>query len=105
MPRSISTAPGRPETAGYRNCSPQTGQSGCGLEGQRNGAEIAWLQACATVGWSLANSIQFGYALVGTDLLAHKGAAATVPFPMFIALMACVQISLARFAAKRCWVN
>jgi hypothetical protein len=100
-----AAAPGRPETARYRNCSPQTGQSGCGLEGQRNGAEIAWLQACATVGWSLANSIQFGYALVGTDLLAHKGAAATVPFPMFIALMACVQISLARFAAKRCWVN
>lgn len=40
-----------------------------------------------------------------TDLLAHKGAAATVPFPMFIVLMACVQIVLARFAAKRCWVN
>jgi hypothetical protein len=98
-------AGGQPETAGYRNCSPQTGQSGCGLEGQRSGAEIAWLQACATVGWSRANSIQFGYALVGTDLLAHKGAAATVPFPIFIALMACVQISLARFAAKRCWVN
>ena len=49
--------------------------------------------------------IQFGYVFVGTDLLAHKGAAATVPFPMFIALMGCVQIVLARFAAKRGWVD
>lgn len=49
--------------------------------------------------------IQFGYVFVGTDLLAHKGAAATVPFPIFIALMACVQIVLARFAAKRGWVK
>ena len=98
-------AGGQPETAGYRNCSPQTGQTGCGLEGQHNGAEIAWLRACATVGWALANPIQFGYVFVGTDLLAHKGAAATVPFPMFVMLMACVQIVLARFAAKRCWVN
>ena len=48
--------------------------------------------------------IQFGYVFVGTDLLAHKGAAATVPFPVFIALMGCVQIVLARFAAKRVWV-
>ena len=48
---------------------------------------------------------QFGYVFVGTDLLAHKGAAATVPFPMFIALMGCVQIVLARFAAKRGWVD
>jgi hypothetical protein len=48
--------------------------------------------------------IQFGYVFVGTDLLAHKGAAATVPFPIFIALMGCVQIVLARFAAKRGWV-
>jgi hypothetical protein len=49
--------------------------------------------------------IQFGYVFVGTDLLAHKGAAATVPFPMFIALTGCVQIVLARFAAKRGWVE
>jgi hypothetical protein len=49
--------------------------------------------------------IQFGYVFVGTDLLAHKGAAATVPFPMFIALMGCVQIVLARFADRRGWVD
>jgi hypothetical protein len=49
--------------------------------------------------------IQFGYVFVGTDLLAHKGAAATVPFPMFIALMGCVQIGLARVATGRGWVD
>ena len=49
--------------------------------------------------------VQFGYVFVGTDLLAHKGATATVPFPMFIALMGCVQIVLARFAANRGWVE
>jgi hypothetical protein len=49
--------------------------------------------------------IQFGYLCVGADLSAHKGVAATVPFPMFIALMGCVQIVLARFAAKRGWVD
>lgn len=49
--------------------------------------------------------VQFGYVFVGTDLLAHKGAAATVPFPMFIALMGCVQIALARVATKRGWVG
>lgn len=49
--------------------------------------------------------IQFGYVFAGTDLLAHKGAAATVPFPMAIALMGCVQIAVARMAARRGWVG
>lgn len=49
--------------------------------------------------------IQFGYVFAGTDLLAHKGAAATVPFPLFIALMGVVQIVFARLAAKRGWVG
>ena len=49
--------------------------------------------------------IQFGYVFVGTDLLAHKGAAATLPFPMFIALMGCVQMVAACVAARRGWVT
>ena len=49
--------------------------------------------------------VQFGYVFAGTDLLGHKGAAATVPFPLFIALMGCVQIVLARVATKRGWVG
>jgi hypothetical protein len=48
--------------------------------------------------------IQFGYVFLGTDLLTHKGAGATVPFPLFIAVMACVQIVLVRQAVKRGWV-
>ena len=49
--------------------------------------------------------IQFGYVFAGTDLLAHKGAAATVPFPLFITLMGVVQIVFARMAARRDWVS
>jgi hypothetical protein len=49
--------------------------------------------------------IQFGYVFAGTDLLAHKGAVATVPFPIFIALMGCLQIAVARVATKHGWVN
>lgn len=49
--------------------------------------------------------IQFGYVFLGTDLMAHKGAAATVPFPAFIVLMGAVQIAVARMAAKRGWIG
>lgn len=49
--------------------------------------------------------IQFGYVFLATDLLARKGAAATLPFPLFIAVMACVQIAVARRAARRGWVG
>lgn len=49
--------------------------------------------------------IQFGYVFLGTDLLAHKGAAATVPFPAFIAIMGVVQIAVAQLAARRGWVG
>lgn len=57
-------------------------------------------------GLSLAGVvIQFGYVFAATDLLPHKGAAATLPFPLFIAAMACVQIAVARLAARRGWVG
>ena len=49
--------------------------------------------------------IQFGYVFLGTDLLAHKGAAATLPFPAFIALMGAVQIAVAMMAARRGWIG
>lgn len=49
--------------------------------------------------------VQFGYVFGATDLLAHKGAAATVPFPAFIAVMGAVQIAVARMAAHRGWVH
>ena len=48
--------------------------------------------------------IQFGYVFLGTDLISQKGATATMPFPMFIALMGGMQIAVARMAAKRGWI-
>lgn len=53
----------------------------------------------------IAVLIQFGYVFVATDLLAHKGAAATVPFPAFIVAMAVFQIWIARYASDRNWVS
>lgn len=50
-------------------------------------------------------AIQFGYVFWSTDLVAHKGAAATVPFPAFIVLMGAVQIAAAQMAAKRGWIG
>lgn len=49
--------------------------------------------------------IQFGYVFLATDLVAHKGAAATVPFPAFIVLMGVVQIVVAQIAARRGWIG
>jgi hypothetical protein len=49
--------------------------------------------------------IKFGYVFLGTDLLAHKGAAVTLPFPAFIALMGAVQIAVAQMAARRSWLG
>lgn len=49
--------------------------------------------------------VQFGYVFMTTDLIAHKGAAATVPFPAFIAAMGVLQIAVARLALRRGWVR
>lgn len=49
--------------------------------------------------------VQFGYIFMATDLAAHKGVAATAPFPAFIALMGVLQIAVARLAARRGWVG
>ncbi len=89
-------------------------------------AWFAWDYALATLGalagavalllrsrWTLALYvaslvgvvIQFGYVFLGTDLMAHKGAAATVAFPTFIALMAVAQIAVATMAARRGWTG
>ena len=48
--------------------------------------------------------IQFGYVFLGTGLVAHKGAAATVPFPALIVLMGLIQIAVARMALRRGWI-
>lgn len=65
-----------------------------------------WLFSGLHYALSLADVvIHFGYGFFGTDLLAHKGAAAAVPFPAFIGLMGCMQIVLVRVAARRGWVH
>ncbi|HEX8302765.1 hypothetical protein [Sphingomonas sp.] len=53
----------------------------------------------------IAVVIQFGYVFFATDLLAHKGAAATVPFPAFIIAMAVMQVWLAGYARDRNWIS
>lgn len=49
--------------------------------------------------------IQFGYVFLATDLIAVKGAAATVPFPLFIFVMALVQLWFTRAAMRRSWLG
>ena len=53
----------------------------------------------------IAVVIQFGYIFAATELLAHKGAAATVPFPLFIFAVAAVQLWLAGFARRKGWIG
>lgn len=53
----------------------------------------------------IAVIVQFGYVLGATDLIAHKGAAATVPFPLFIAVVAVFQVWFAKRAERRGWIS
>jgi hypothetical protein len=48
--------------------------------------------------------VQFGYIFLATDAIAQKGAAATLPFPLFIAAVAVFQIWFARHARRRGWI-
>jgi hypothetical protein len=48
--------------------------------------------------------LQFGWVFLATDLLAQKGLAATLPFPLFIAAVAGVQIWFAAYAERRGWI-
>jgi hypothetical protein len=49
--------------------------------------------------------VQFGYIFLFTDMIAHKGAAMTVPFPLLIFALALVQIWFAGLAARRGWIG
>lgn len=53
----------------------------------------------------IAVIVQFGYVFAGTDLLAHKGPAMTVPFPLFIFAVAVFQIWIAGLARRRGWIS
>jgi hypothetical protein len=49
--------------------------------------------------------IMFGYAFAATDLIAHKGLARVLPFPLFIAVVGAGSIWFAGFAARRGWIG
>jgi hypothetical protein len=48
--------------------------------------------------------VQFGWVFGATDILAQKGAAVTVPFPLFILAVALLQVWLASHARRRGWI-
>src|SRR3546814_4596841 len=53
----------------------------------------------------IAIIVIFGYLFLATDVIAVKGAAATLPFPILIALIAIFAIWFTGYAARRGWVS
>lgn len=53
----------------------------------------------------IAVVIQFGYSFLATDLIAHKGVAMTVPFPVFILAVAVFSVWFAGLAQRRGWLS
>ncbi|OYW23218.1 MULTISPECIES: hypothetical protein [unclassified Sphingomonas] len=49
--------------------------------------------------------VQFGWVFGATDLIAVKGVLATVPFPIFIFVLAVAQVWFAGIATKRGWLR
>lgn len=53
----------------------------------------------------IAVVVQFGWVFAATDLIAAKGAATVVPFPLVILAIALVQVAVARRADARGWLR
>ena len=53
----------------------------------------------------IAIMVQFGYLFAATDIVAHKGFAMTVPFPLFIVAVGAVAWRFARYAQRRGWTR
>ena len=64
----------------------------------KRAAPLFWVSFVAII-------VMFGYAFVATDLIAHKGLAQVLPFPLFIALVGAVSIWFTRLAAKKGWLG
>ena len=64
----------------------------------RRAGTLFWVSFAAIV-------LMFGYAFVVTDLIAHKGLAMVLPFPLFIATMGALSIWFAQITAKRGWLR
>ncbi|HEX4694878.1 hypothetical protein [Sphingomonas sp.] len=65
---------------------------------ERRAVILFWISLVAVV-------IQFGYIFAMTDMVAHQGAAKTVPFPIFIALVAAFAIWFSSMAARKGWIG
>jgi hypothetical protein len=59
-----------------------------------------WLYALSLAGIV----VQFGWVFGATDLIAVKGAAATLPFPLTILALGLFSLWFARLAARRGWI-
>lgn len=68
------------------------------LRRDRRAAPLFWASFAGIV-------LMFGYAFVATDLIAHKGLAQVLPFPLFIALVGAMSIWLTQFAARKGWLR
>ena len=64
----------------------------------KRAALLFWISFVAVI-------VMFGYAFVATDLIAHKGLAQVLPFPLFIAAVGALAIWFAGFAAGKGWVR
>lgn len=53
----------------------------------------------------IAVLVQFGWLFATTDIVAHRGAASVVPFPLFIAAVAAASLWLSRHARARGWIG
>ena len=49
--------------------------------------------------------VQFGYLFATTDVIAHKGFATVVPFPLFIVAVAVFALWFAGFAKRKGWLS
>ncbi len=68
------------------------------LRRDRRARPLFWASFAAII-------VMFGYAFAATDLIAHKGLAQVLPFPLFIALVGALSIWLTQFAAKKGWLR
>lgn len=53
----------------------------------------------------IAVVVQFGYLFAATDLIAQKGAATVLPFPIVILAVAVVAVRFAGMARRRGWIS
>jgi hypothetical protein len=58
---------------------------------------LFWISFAAVI-------VMFGYAFAATDLIAHKGLAQVLPFPLFIAAVGAFSIWFAGYTVRKGWI-